>query len=192
ESALMSLVEVADAVERTTRDILDGDTSYDDIEAVSDLAGASHTLGGIGIVSGGADALTGAFSGAKGVKNLGEGLTATVSSLDRNIGAKQIESGTIGMVGGGGGVVSSVVSMAGEEIPFLDVAMGYMEAGVKGKASIEDSVAAARLKHQKTQAKREGDRRLPDSVRMARYDEFLARVEKVEGIRMPPTPATPA
>ncbi|SDC67019.1 hypothetical protein [Nocardioides lianchengensis] len=162
-------------------------------EAMKGFGGTMSVLGGA------KEMLGGALEAKDSVENLwhayqkydfGLGDGARGDSIGKNLGAVQMESAATSLLTGGLGVTSGGSSLAGmsdlagEQIPFLDVAVNGVQGTIKAKKAIEDSVASGKLGRQRTHIKREQDTFLPEDVRGERFGEFVTALKtggKVKG-----------
>jgi hypothetical protein len=145
--------------------------------AMSFVGGAKEMVGG---AMEGKDAIENLVHGYRGY-DFGLGATPgrKADSLSKNLGAVQAESALTSLFTGGLGITSGGSSLAGmsevagEQIPFLDVAVNGVQGTLKTKKAIEDSVASAKLGRQRTHIKREQDQFLPFELRAKRFGEFV-------------------
>ncbi len=200
-SEFIDLVDAIQAVpELQAADDLKWDGSaYDDIEKTVGNTKEMAAIGGtVGVLGGLKEMYAGGTDVHEGRRLLGRGGTeydfGTIDgqavkakdSASRNLGATKVEAGATALLGGGGGVasgVSSFMDLASTEIPFIDVAGNYYQAGVKGKKAIEDGVAAHRLHGQKAHIKREQDKYLPIELRAKRFGQFATAWATQKGLK---------
>jgi hypothetical protein len=162
----------------------DSATTFAGSEAMKGFGGTMSLLGGAKEMVGGAlegkDAIENLYHGYRGY-DFGLGATpgAKADSLSKNLGAVQAESAVTSLFTGGLGITSGGSSLAGmselagEQIPFLDVAVNGVQGTLKTKKAIEDSVASGKLGRQRTHVKREQDQFLPFELRAKRFGDFV-------------------
>lgn len=174
-------------------------SALDGIDSFGEVASAKGTLAGVGAAYAVKQGVEGAISVGKGVKQLththdfgpnvpvqpgAEAYTSQYSSIDRNSGVKQIEGGVLGLgaaTGAGVAAANQFVGIAGGAIPFADTAFAGLQAGIKGKTAVEDSIASARLGHQRTKVKRDQDMLMDDATRGKRFGKFIASLRDANG-----------
>ncbi len=149
-------------------------------EITDSWEGNAHLSAPGGLVSGARDAV---FAGAemhKGRMNL-----KADNSIEKNLGAQQVQTGTQDMagalVGMPGGVAGLSSKMIGEHMPGMDVATNITQATIKGKKAIEDTVAAEKLRHKGHDVKRDQDQAMPVGVRSTRFKGFVDSLRKGSG-----------
>lgn len=161
----------------------DSATTFTGSEAMKGFGGTMSLIGGAKEMVGGVveakDAIENLFYGYRGYDF---GLDPTpgrkADTLSKNLGAVQAESSVTSLVTGGLGItqggsgLAGMEQLAGEQIPFLDVAVNGVQGTLKTKKAIEDSVASGKLGRQRTHIKREQDTFLPEDVRAERFGEF--------------------
>lgn len=160
----------------------DSATTFAGSEAMKGFGGTMSLIGGA------KEMIGGALEGKEGIENLihgyrgydfGLGGGKQADSLSKNLGAVQLESSATSLLTGGLGITSGgsglagMEQLAGEAIPFLDVAVNGVQGTIKAKKAVEDSVASAKLGRQRTHIKREQDQFLPFEVRAKRFGEFV-------------------
>lgn len=166
-------------------------------EAMKGFGGTMSLIGGAKEMIGGAmegkDAIENLFYGYRGYDFELDPTNPTgkqADSLSKNLGAVQMESAATSLFTGGmsitsgGSALAGMKDLAGEQIPFLDVAVNGVQGTLKAKKAIEDSVASGKLGRQRTHIKREQDQFLPFDLRAKRFGEFVVALRdggKVKG-----------
>lgn len=154
-------------------------TDYAGQESFNSAAEAGWSGIGLGAVAAGATTVGGALRGWSGVRNIARGYHGSdadgggkQNSLYKNLGAVSLENAvTRGVLSGAGGGLSTATDIAAHAgssaIPFAGDAVGIYQAGVKTKSSVEDAVAADKLRIQAGKAKREMQVMAPGSPEAA-------------------------
>jgi hypothetical protein len=195
---LGAAIELANAIHTATKagegknvGKTDG-SALDGIDSFGEIASAKGTLAGVGAAYALKQGVEGAIGVGKGIKQMTHkhdfgasvGSTTQYSSIDRNSGAKQVEGGVLGLAASGGAATAAAnqfVGLANSAIPFADTAYAGMQAGIKGKTAVEDSIASARLGHQRTKVKRDQDMLMDDATRGKRFGTFIASLRDANG-----------
>lgn len=172
--------------------------AFDSTDTFTGSEGMKAFGGTMSLIGGAKEMLGGAMEGKDAIENLFYGYRGydfglggnTSDSLSKNLGAVQMESAATSLLTGGLGITSGgsglagMEELAGESIPFLDVAVNGVQGTLKTKKAIEDSVASAKLGRQRTHIKREQDQFLPFELRAKRFGEFVVALRdggKVKG-----------
>lgn len=197
ESVPFEFIDLADTLQAIPQ-LKDADglkydgSAFDDVDTFAGSEGMKGFGGAMGVLGGAKEMVGGVLEGKDAVENLwhayqkydfGLGEGARGDTIGKNLGAVQMESAATSLLTGGMGVTSGgsaladMKDLAGEQIPFFDVAVNGVQGTIKAKKAIEDSVASGKLGRQRTHIKREQDTFLPEDVRAERFGEFVAALK---------------
>lgn len=165
-------MDLADTIQKFEGMHDDPTKKFDDQNSFTSPTETSDAFGSIALIGGVKSTVGSMIGGGKAIK----GLVEAEDSFDTNKHAVGLEQNLLGLGGGVGGVAGAASGLAknhgAKELPVVGEVMSFYNAGVKGKAAIEDSVASARLGMQKGKVKHLKDQMMPPEVRVARFKEF--------------------
>jgi len=150
--------------------------SFDDQSSFMSPTETSDAFGSLALIGSVKSTAGSMLGGGKAIK----GLVEAEDSFDTNKHGVALEQSLLGLGGGVGGIAGAASGLAknhgAKELPVVGEVMSFYNAGVKGKAAIEDSVASARLGMQKGKVKHLKDQMMPADVRIERFKEFYPAV----------------
>jgi len=165
-------LDLADTIQKFEGMHDDPTKSFDDQSSFMSPTQTSDAFGSLALIGGVKSTAGSLFGGGKAIK----GLVEAEDSFDTNKHGVALEQNLLGLGGGVGGVAGAASGLAknhgAKELPVVGEVMSFYNAGVKGKAAIEDSVASARLGMQKGKVKHLKDQMMPADVRIERFKEF--------------------
>ena len=125
------------------------------------------------------------LSGFKGLAESAHKTRTAQDSVEKNFYGSETEKATYKTASGIMSLGNNANSTAHptDALPGVDFANSLSQAALETKAAIEDATAAARLHKQKGKAKHELDNNLPMSVRVQRFDEFLAVYHPTDAVK---------